>query len=100
MPKDANRIDLLPPGQLRRQLPVRHLSGGIAHIWEREFAIIPLCINYLSERQRDPLIQATDQRRIFHPGSAGVSAAIGSLNPAYLGSAFHVSRSSSTSRTF
>ena len=46
-------------GAMRQSYADQLAAEGIAHIWERDLAIIPLCINYLSQKQSDPLIQAT-----------------------------------------
>lgn len=46
-------------GVMRQGYADQLAAEGIAHIWEQDYAIIPLCINTLSERESDPLIQAT-----------------------------------------
>ena len=46
-------------GVMRQGYADQLAAKGIVHIWEQDSANITLCINTLSERESDPLIQAT-----------------------------------------
>lgn len=34
-------------------------AKGVAYTWKKDYTVLPLCINYLTKRENDPLLQAT-----------------------------------------